>query len=201
MNTPSRIPPEDKKTLRRNALAARAMMAHATGPVAAQRLSARVMELLERLPGRTVAGYMPVRHEIDVHPLMERIAQSGRILVLPVVKRRNAPLVFREWAPGKPLQEGEFGVPVPLPDSPEHRPDILLVPLAAFDREGFRLGYGGGYYDRTLAALRTGRKAVTAVGVAYSGQELDRVPREETDQPLDWIVTDRQTIGPIGTQA
>ncbi len=200
MNTPSRIPPEDKKTLRRNALAARAMMAHATGPVAAQRLSARVMELLERLPGRTVAGYMPVRHEIDVCPLMERIAQSGRILVLPVVKRRNAPLVFREWAPGKPLQEGEFGVPVPLPDSPEHHPDILLVPLAAFDREGFRLGYGGGYYDRTLAALRTGREAVTAVGVAYSGQEVDRVPREETDQPLDWIVTDRQTIGPIGRQ-
>jgi len=200
MNTPSRIPPEDKETLRRNALSARAMMAHATGPVAAQRLSARVMELLERLPGRIVAGYMPVRHEIDVRPLMERIAQSGRILVLPVVKRRNAPLVFREWAPGRPLREGEFGVPVPFPDSPEHRPDILLVPLAAFDREGFRLGYGGGYYDRTLAALRAGGEAVTAVGVAYSGQEVDRVPREETDQPLDWIVTDRQTIGPIGRQ-
>ncbi len=201
MNTPSRTSPDDKRTLRRNALAARAMMAHATGPVAARRLAARVMELLERLPGRIVAGYMPVRHEIDVRPLMEQIAESGRTLVLPVVMKRDAPLAFREWAPGEPLQEGAFGVPVPLPDRPEHVPDILLVPLAAFDRDGYRLGYGGGYYDRTLAALRGREDAVTAVGVAYSGQEMDRVPREETDQPLDWIVTDRQTIGPIGTQA
>ncbi len=201
MNTVSRTPPEDKKTLRRNALAARAMMAHATGPVAAQRLAERVMELLERLPGGIVAGYMPVRHEIDVRPLMERIAKSGRTLVLPVVKRRDTPLAFREWAPGDPLREGEFGVPVPLPERPERRPGILVVPLVAFDRDGFRLGYGGGYYDRTLAALRAGGEAVTAIGVAYSGQEMDRVPQEETDQPLDWIVTDRQTIGPIGTQA
>ncbi len=200
MNTLPRTPPEDKKTLRRNALAARAMMAHATGPVAARRLTVRVMELLERLPGRIVAGYMPVRHEIDVRPLMDKIAESGRTLVLPVVKERDAPLVFREWAPGEPLEDGAFGVPIPLPDRPERLPEILLVPLAAFDREGFRLGYGGGYYDRTLAALRAGGD-VTAIGVAYSGQEMDRVPREETDQPLDWIVTDRQTIGPIGTRA
>ncbi len=201
MNSPSRIPPEDKKTLRRNALAARAMMAHATGPVAAQRLAERVMELLERLPGRIIAGYMPVRHEIDVRPLMDRIAKSGRTIVLPVVQQRDAPLVFREWTPGTPLKDGAFGVPVPLPDSPERLPEILLVPLAAFDREGYRLGYGGGYYDRTLAALRASEGSVTAIGVAYSGQEMDRLPREETDQPLDWIVTDRQTIGPIGTQA
>ncbi len=201
MNMPSRTPPKDKKTLRRNALAARAMMAHATGPVAARRLATRVMELLERLSGRIIAGYMPVHHEIDVRPLMEQIAESDRTLVLPVVKERDAPLVFREWTPGAPLQDGAFGVPIPLPDSPERLPEILIVPLAAFDREGFRLGYGGGYYDRTLAALRASAGDVTAIGVAYSGQEMDRVPREDTDQPLDWIVTDRQTIGPIGIQA
>jgi len=201
MSTSFRTSPEDKRTLRRNALAARAMMAHATGPVAARRLAARVMELLRELPGRIVAGHVPVRHEIDIRPLMEQIAESGRTLVLPVVERRDAPLVFREWTPGDPLEEGEFGIPVPPRNRPERRPEILLVPLAAFDREGFRLGYGGGYYDRTLAALRAGGGMVTAVGVAYSGQEMDRLPREETDQPLDWIVTDRQTIGPIGTEA
>ena len=185
--------PADKAGLRANALAARAMMAHAAGPLAARRLARRGVELLASLPGRIVAGYAPIRHEIDVMPLMEALHAAGRELALPVVEERNAPLTFRAWRPGEPLRKAAFGVPAPLPGAPPVRPDVLIVPLAAFDRAGHRLGYGGGYYDRTLRALRR-EGPVTAVGAAFSGQELDIVPHDENDEPLDAIVTDRETI-------
>ncbi len=185
--------PADKAGLRANALAARAMMAHAAGPLAAQRLARRALELLASLPGRIVAGYAPIRHEIDVMPLMEALHAAGRKLALPVVEERNAPLIFRAWEPGGPLRKAAFGVPEPAPGAPRVRPDVLIVPLAAFDRSGHRLGYGGGYYDRTLRALRR-EGPVMAMGAAFSGQELDIVPHDENDEPLDAIVTDRETI-------
>jgi 5-formyltetrahydrofolate cyclo-ligase len=175
------------------------MMRHAAGEVAAARFSARALKLIEGLPGQTVSGYIPVRHEMDVSPLMEALAKAGKALALPVVSEAGAPLIFRQYTPGGALIPGAFSIPVPPASSPLVTPDILIVPLAAFDRAGHRLGYGGGFYDRTLAALRAqGQGDVTAIGAAFHGQELDAIPREKTDQPLDWIVTDRETIRATG---
>jgi 5-formyltetrahydrofolate cyclo-ligase len=108
---------------------------------------------------------------------------------LPVVVRRGLPLLFRAWHPGQPLVTGSFGVPRPDKDQPELTPRVLIVPLLAFDRAGYRLGYGGGFYDRTLAALRQ-RKPITAIGVGYVAQELPQVPHGPMDQRLDYVLTE-----------
>ena len=185
----------DKQTLRKNALAARAMMAHAAGELAAKRLAANGLELIASLQGDVISGYVPVRHEISVTPLMEALALLGRTLALPVIDKADAPLIFRRHRPGEALIPGAFGIPVPPEDAPVTNPAILIVPLAAFDAAGNRLGYGGGYYDRTLAALRARPGGpVTAIGAAFSGQQLDAIPARATDQPLDWIITDRGVI-------
>ncbi len=204
MNQPSPpSPAEAKETLRRNALAARAIMAHAAGALAGRRLARHGLELLCALPAGIVAGYVPVRHEVDVMPLLEALQAAGWRLCLPVVEETGAPLRFRLWRFGEPLVEGAFSVPVPPPHAPLARPDVLVIPLLAFTRSGARLGYGGGYYDRTLAALRTstdaGTQAPLAVGAAFSGQEIDALPQQPTDQPLDRIVTDREIITPSGS--
>jgi len=115
--------------------------------------------------------------------------------VLPCVEAAGAPLVFREWSPGDDLVEEPFGTRAPAPAATRHDPDVLLVPLLAFDRSGYRLGYGGGFYDRTLEALRA-IKSISAVGVAYAAQEVQAVPRGERDQPVDLIVTEREVIRP-----
>jgi 5-formyltetrahydrofolate cyclo-ligase len=137
-----------------------------------------------------VAGYWPMADEFDLRPLLTSLVAEGRIVGLPTVVGRDRPLVFRRWTPDTTLSLDSFGVAVPPSDAPEVRPAVLLVPLLAFDREGFRLGYGGGYYDRTLAVLRSGQEEVVAVGVAYAAQEVGRVPRARFDQRLDWIVTE-----------
>ena len=110
-----------------------------------------------------------------------------------MVIAKNTPLVFRQWAPGDALVLGRWNIKVPPEEAPEVLPDVLLVPLLAFDRRGFRLGYGGGFYDRTLEKLRTLKK-VTAIGIAYAGQEVDAVPYEEFDQRLDWIMTEKESF-------
>ncbi len=189
--------PIDKNSLRARALAARARLAGAAGEEAGRNLAARGLELMARLPGRVVAGYFPVRGEMDVLPLLEALAAEGREIALPVVKERGAPLVFRRWRPGGELRRDAFGVPVPPPHAPLAVPEVVIVPLVAFDRRGHRLGYGGGFYDRTLAHLR-GRGPLVAVGAAHCGQEVAEIPSGEHDQPLDWIVTERETIGPLG---
>ncbi|HUF44987.1 MAG TPA: 5-formyltetrahydrofolate cyclo-ligase, partial [Aestuariivirgaceae bacterium] len=123
---------------------------------------------------------------------------------LPVVVARGQPLVFRAWAPGNPTVAGIWSIPVPLESAPELEPDVLIVPMLAFDGEGYRLGYGGGFYDRTLARLRA-IKPVVAVGAAFAGQEVAQVPRGPHDEPLDWIVTEhgpkRPAKRPAGTPA
>ncbi len=202
MNSGGPTGPEDiaahKHTLRRNLRSARAMMAHAAGPLAAQRLAERGLALVQRLSmpkGTVVAGYHAVGREIDVVPLLSLLAKSDFITALPVVSKDDGPLVFRRWQPGQPLKPGRFSVPVPA-EGETVEPRMVIVPLLGFDRCGYRLGQGGGHYDRTLAHLRA-HGAVIAIGAAYSGQELDRVPREAHDEPLDWILTDRETIGPF----
>ncbi len=136
-----------------------------------------------------VSGYWPIAGEIDVRPLMTRLLELGFVCALPVVTGPEAPLSFRRWRPGQALVRGPFGTRHPESGAPSLRPDIVLAPLLAFDDRGTRLGWGGGYYDRTIdALLRQG--PVLAVGVAFAAQRVDAVPHEPNDRRLDWIVTE-----------
>ena len=145
---------------------------------------------IEPAPDGVVSGYWPIDAEFDVRPLLGALHARGHPCGLPVVVGRGRPLVFRSWRPGDRLEAAAFGVSVPLGDAPEVTPGLLLVPLLAFDDRGFRLGYGGGYYDMTLGALGAGGGAVTAVGVGFEAQRVDRVPAGATDRRLDWVVTE-----------
>ncbi len=174
----------NKAELRRAALAARGQ----GGDAAA--LTRNLIAALAPHAGQTLAGYWPMRDEADPRPAMA--AHDGPIC-LPVVTGPARPLVFRRFD-GR-LEPGGFGTSHPPADSPELRPRVLIVPLAGFDRAGNRLGYGGGFYDRSLAELRA-LGPVTAIGFAYSVQEIDKIPVEPTDAPLDLIVTDREVIVP-----
>jgi 5-formyltetrahydrofolate cyclo-ligase len=144
-------------------------------------------------PGAAVSGYVPIGEEADVMPLLARLAGRGHPTALPAVTERGRPLVFRAWSPGEDLQPGWYGIPCPAGSAPECRPDVVLVPLLAFDRRGHRLGHGAGFYDRTLEELRRHGPAL-AVGIGFAVQELAHLPAEPHDQPLDWIVTDRETM-------
>jgi 5-formyltetrahydrofolate cyclo-ligase len=177
---------EQKATLRRAAFARR-KAAHAEGRDAAAQ--AALAAYLAPWAGRALAGYLPIRTEIDPTPVMA--AWAGPVAV-PVIDGPGRPLRFLRWTPGGRMVPGPFGVPVPEMGE-EVVPDVLIVPLVAFDRGGGRLGYGGGFYDRTLAALRAGA-AVHAVGFAYAAQEEDRLPREATDARLDAIVTECEVV-------
>ena len=140
-------------------------------------------------PGSVVAGYWPMRDEADVRPLLEHLIADGCSAALPVVIGRSKPLLFRRWRPGDRLASGLYGTRQPMDDQPAVDPGLLLVPMLGFDRQGGRLGYGGGYYDRTLAALRASRPIV-AVGVAFAAQDLGSLPAGRFDQRVDWIVTE-----------
>ncbi len=144
-------------------------------------------------PAAVVSGFAPLPDEPRIWPLLRRLAGSGVALALPVVQGKGLPLLFRAWKPGDSMERGVWNIPQPKADKPEVEPDILLVPLLAFDRRGWRLGYGGGFYDRTLALLRA-RKTVTAIGLGYDQQQVDAVPHLPYDQRLDWVLT---PSGPI----
>ena len=137
-----------------------------------------------------VAGYWPMGDEMDVRPLLSALAERGLALALPVVVGPDRPLIFRAWAPGEALEAGPHGTCHPMGHAPEVRPALVLVPLLGFDRAGRRLGYGGGYYDRTLSALR-GQGGVTALGVAFAAQEIEDLPAESHDQRLDGVMTEQ----------
>ena len=142
---------------------------------------------------QVVSGFHPYLSEISTLPLLAKLAGEGWITALPVVVGKELPLLFRRWAPGDAMVSGLWDIQIPADTAPEVEPDVLLVPMLAFDRKGYRLGYGGGFYDRTLAKLRA-VKLVTAIGVAYAGQEIEAVPHDSHDQPLDWIMTERETF-------
>jgi 5-formyltetrahydrofolate cyclo-ligase len=129
--------------------------------------------------------------EFDIRPLMAELVGQGCRLALPVVVGKRQPLVFRAWQPGDALDEGVFGTLHPSPRCEVVEPDALIVPLLAVDEEGWRLGYGGGFYDRTLAGLRA-RKTITAIGVGFDAQIVPAVPHGPDDQRLDWLLTDRR---------
>jgi 5-formyltetrahydrofolate cyclo-ligase len=138
-----------------------------------------------------VSGFWPIKDEIDIRPLMVYLHGEGCQLALPVVHGRGQRLSFRAWRPDEPLESGVFGTLQPSASCETLEPDILLVPLLACDPEGWRLGYGGGFYDRTLEDLRRRRK-VTAIGVGFDHQFVPDVPHGADDQRLDWLLTDRR---------
>jgi len=148
------------------------------------------LDFIKTLPGEKVSGYHPIDEEADCLVLLCALEAAGYTIALPVVIDRDKPLVFRTWNSGDPLEMGGYGIQIPLASASVCMPDIVLVPLLAFDAQGYRLGYGGGYYDRVLRALRH-RSTVTAIGIAFSEQEVDAVPHEKTDEPLDWILTEK----------
>jgi 5-formyltetrahydrofolate cyclo-ligase len=183
---------ELKSALRREARASRDALPAELRRAAADTLAERPFPLA--LPaGTVISGFMPLRSEINPLPLMRRLADAGAALALPVVAGRGQPLVMRAWRFGEPLLAGVWGIREPPSTAAEVLPDLLLVPLLAFDRAGARLGYGAGYYDMTIAALRA-RKPVTAVGVAFAAQEVARVPTGPRDARLDLVLTEREII-------
>jgi 5-formyltetrahydrofolate cyclo-ligase len=179
-----------KKQLRAQAVEQRRAAFEAAGPDAGAHLAQNVIATALIGPEDIVSGFWPMGEEIDLLPLLTALDARGNVCALPVMERKNAPLIFREWRPGLELRPVGFGVLEPPPSSPKRIPTVVLTPLLVFDARGYRVGYGGGYYDRTLAQLRE-RGPVTAVGVGYSAQEIEAVPHDHYDQPLDWIVTER----------
>ncbi|WP_421693998.1 5-formyltetrahydrofolate cyclo-ligase [Aestuariivirga sp.] len=140
-----------------------------------------------------VSGFIPYKSEITTVPMMNRLRRQGWETCLPIVIAQEQPLIFRAWAPGDPLVPGVWDIPMPPETAPEVLPDVLLVPMLSFDRRGYRLGYGGGFYDRTLEKLRALKKVV-AIGVAYSAQMVDEVPIGIHDAPLDYVMTEQETF-------
>ncbi len=140
-----------------------------------------------------VSGYAAIRDELNPLPLLKMLAANGHPIALPVIERKGAPLIFRAWELDTPLKPGAFSVPVPGEDAARLIPEIVLVPLLAFDARGTRLGYGAGFYDRTLCALRA-RGRVTAIGIAFNEQQVEAVPGDAYDEALDWVLT---PSGPI----
>jgi 5-formyltetrahydrofolate cyclo-ligase len=153
--------------------------------------SAHLREVLAPHRARALSGYLPMRTEID--PLPAMAAHQGPVGV-PVTPKRGLPLSFREWSPSCAMADGGFGTLIPATGN-WIVPEVLIVPLVAFDRRGGRLGYGGGFYDRTLAMLRAAGPTL-AIGYAWAAQEDDSLPLEPTDQPLDLIVTESEVIAP-----
>jgi 5-formyltetrahydrofolate cyclo-ligase len=143
--------------------------------------------------GTIVSGFMPMSTEINPLPLMRKLAAHGAQLALPVIQGRGKPLLMRAWSFGAPLEARQWGIKEPLDDAPVVNPDVLLVPLACFDRVGHRIGYGAGYFDKTIRALRA-KMSVTAVGLAFAAQEIDRVPATHFDERLDLVLTEREVI-------
>ncbi len=185
---------EAKRALRRRALALRRRL---NDPAAADEAAAHLLQALDPPSGQTVAGYAPMRGELDPRPALRALEALGCRIVLPHTVGRGAPLRFLAAPGGIAGSVDAFGIAAPPASAAEYDPDLLLVPLAAFDRRGHRLGYGGGFYDAALARLRaaaTGPNAVMAVGWAFAAQEVAGVPAEPHDARLDWIVTEREAI-------
>ncbi|MDB5572132.1 MAG: hypothetical protein JWN93_3315 [Hyphomicrobiales bacterium] len=185
--------PLSKAELRRAALQRRAGVDDSVRDAFAERIALQGVELARRAFARTVAAFWPIGTEPDTLMLLAALDYHEFTTALPSAGAPGTPLAFRRWKQGLPLVEGAMRIPEPAPHLPVVQPDLLFVPLAAFDRRGFRIGYGGGYYDATLAAIRAAR-AAPAIGLAFGVQEIDRAPEEAHDQPLDFILTERELI-------
>jgi 5-formyltetrahydrofolate cyclo-ligase len=180
--------PPSKAELRAAALAARDALNGEQRAAAATAVAARGLPVAVT-PGTVVSAYSPIRSEIDPVPLMRALGAQGARLALPAVMARGKSLAFRAWSPNDRLLLGPLGILEPSPAAAEVSPDIMLVPLAAFDRLGHRIGYGAGHYDFTLAHLRKA-KPITAIGLAFAAQEIEAVPALQHDERLDYVLTE-----------
>jgi 5-formyltetrahydrofolate cyclo-ligase len=184
----SRMSKPSKADLRAAALAARDALSEQQRVAAAEAIAARGLPFaLEQ--GAIVAGYAPIRNEIDPAPLMKKLAAEGARLALPTVTARGQSLVFRAWSPSDRLMLGPLGILEPSPAAAEVVPDVMLVPLAAFDRLGHRIGYGAGHYDVSFAHLRK-IKTIAGVGLSFAVQEIKAIPAMSHDVPLDYVLTE-----------
>ena len=181
-----------KAQFRKRAKARRAVAAEAA-PDAGPRLARNFLDAIDPAAGTVVSVFWPLPGELDTQPLMEALIARDCQVVLPVMQGAGRPLIFRAWQPGDRLVAAGFGTREPGPDKAERTPELVVAPLLAFDRAGYRLGYGGGFYDRTLAKLRAAAPLLS-VGITFAGQEAPSVPHDDKDQALDWIVTEREAI-------
>jgi 5-formyltetrahydrofolate cyclo-ligase len=188
----SASPALSKDDLRTAALARRNALSADARARAAQAIAARALPV-EITGGAIVSGYWPIRGEIDPMPLMRHLAAQGARLALPVITGRDQPLIFRAFGAQAQLLRGQLGIMEPSPQSEIVEPGIVLVPLAAFDRAGHRIGYGAGHYDRTLRQLRAA-KPIVAIGLAFAVQEIEAVPALPHDVGLDYVLTEDRTI-------
>lgn len=176
-----------KAALRIQARAARAALDHGERAEAAQAAAQHFFDGVELAPGDVVAAYWRIRDELDCQPILVKLMDSNQTVVLPVVLGPDQPLDLRVWEQGASLYESGFGTLAPSELAPRAEPDIIIMPLLGFDSLGTRLGYGGGYYDRTLASLK---KRPRLIGLAFAAQELHHIPREAHDVPLDAVITE-----------
>ncbi len=182
---------ENKTKLREATLAQRDALPPEVRAAAAETIAERGIPF--DVKGKIVSGFMPIKTEINPLPLMNRLADAGASLALPRIAGRGKPLSMRAWAVGDLFEKGQWGIREPQSSAPEVVPDIVLAPLAAFDRKGNRLGYGAGYYDMTIKAARA-KKPVIVIGLAYSIQQFNEVPVTERDERLDLVLTEREII-------
>ena len=186
-------PPDTPKArLRAAALARRDALPAGERAAAAETIAARALPLAFKR-GQIVSGFMPMQSEINPLPLLRKFAAAGAKLALPAIAGRGKPLIMRAYTFGDELARGQWGIREPKPQARAVDPDILIVPLACFDRAGHRIGFGAGYYDMTINALRA-KKAITAIGVAFATQEIPQVPATERDARLDLVLTEKETI-------
>jgi 5-formyltetrahydrofolate cyclo-ligase len=181
-----------KAALRAAALSLRDALPPMVRQAAAEAIAKRPLPVAVA-PGVIVSAYSPMKTEISPIPLLHMFAEAGASLALPCIAGRGHPLIMRTWDFGAPMETGQWSIREPSADAAEVEPDIVIVPLAAFDRAGHRIGYGAGYYDMTLHKLR-GLKKIVAIGIAFAAQEIARVPATERDERLDLVLTEREVI-------
>lgn len=179
---------QQKKALRQRAKAARAAAFARHGKAAGEALARHGIGFADPLPGGFVSSFLAIDDEIDTMSLMRRLWRDEQAICLPVMVGKGKPLLFRMWREGEPLGEVQWGIREPLASAAVIAPDVMLVPLLAFDARGYRLGYGGGFYDRSIAEIRA-QKAVLTIGLAYDELEVDAVPHSDYDERLDWVLT------------
>ena len=184
--------PTDKNAIRIRTLALRQRVTPEDAEIAGRAVAAYLLPLIAE--DAVVAGYHPVRGELDIYPTMMRLSDRGFRLCLPVIEAADKPLFFRRWQAGIVMEKGRYGIDIPPIGTPVLKPDVVIVPLVAFDRKGNRLGYGAGYYDRTLEKLREMQPFLQVIGVGYSVQEVEGFEAGIHDQKMDVIVTEKGVI-------